>query len=693
MSILDWPRVNFRGVFSCNPCTSNNDDVFPDVVVRDTNTLGPDLAGMTDDEARAFLRGGVHKSEYDSSDTACKPFVRGGWNVFGDHATLFRDTVVTSVVTGPQGAAATPEQDSLVGRAVNLLGALRPGSSSKRTSAVMVDLDPTGLVTTQVYLGGLQIQGDGEDLVLDHQTRCFQNWLNFQSTVVEQGYQGTQNFVGIGCIMQFAIPADALPEHLDSSSPGLAALIAAGRAAAGLVVRFRCYEVEPAIRDEDMVALFAKNQTERNPGLGFLVGTIGVWRKGEPQTEPPGRKLTAPYPRPDMQWARPDGMGAPVTVPGIPNAWSGPPALVGNVVAHLQPDASVISLDLVGAFPKYGFRNPLGPPSPAQRQPGFDKPRQKADVGTLELVALREGQSPVSLCDVPYGLYDFASYEDRGGIVDIPVDPAVMALAREGRLAIRGKADSWLNAGVTLAEERRFRLMTDDRGVYMMPGELGRTVRLKVSERGGPTTEPVTVFLREYVNIIETNPGGGCEDGRRPNQTTTLREVESLSKGEQARNRLAFPTLVTIPAGVGFDEWVDVQISAARGGAAVLNYQLGNYTMGKSVPAWSDQVYSSVRVYADEDFSALYDAGPLQWEDVYEHTLRYYHVLFPAMSAVIPLNKPDSILKMGARLKERLHTPDRPEFYSTLNMPITRTLTPARIQLLLDWVEQQSAKT
>jgi hypothetical protein len=48
MSILSFPRINFRGVFRTNPCTCNSDDVMPSVVDRDSDTLGATLAGMTD---------------------------------------------------------------------------------------------------------------------------------------------------------------------------------------------------------------------------------------------------------------------------------------------------------------------------------------------------------------------------------------------------------------------------------------------------------------------------------------------------------------------------------------------------------------------------------------------------------------------------------------------------------------------
>jgi len=109
---------------------------------------------------------------------------------------------------------------------------------------------------------------------------------------------------------------------------------------------------------------------------------------------------------------------------------------------------------------------------------------------------------------------------------------------------------------------------------------------------------------------------------------------------------------------------------------------------------WSTKNDCSVRVFGSEDFSALYQKpGGLQWNDVYEHALRYYYLLFPAMSVYIPLNYASSITSpySASLIKQRLNTPDQPAFYSTLNMPVTRTLSPARVKLILDFIDQSQS--
>lgn len=395
MSILFFPRINFRGVFTTNPCTSNNDDVMGELVERDSDTIGPRLAAMTDDEAAAFLREQVSMANQPPANgkpSRCIPFIRSGWNPYGDHQTSFDAAVVTSVVTGPQGSnkMTAAAEDRLVGTPVALRGSVTT-DPLRRGQAMICDLDSTGLVTTQLWTGGLRLGSGGPSgneptqiaVQFDSDARAFQNWLNFNSTVGTYG--GEQNFVPIGCMFQFGIPATAIPASVAFDSPGLQALLAAGRAAAGLVVRFRVYEVEPSLTDETLSAAFQQGNAVQNPASGYLVGTVGVWGTGEPATEPAGRKLQAPYPRPAMAWQSPDGSQSG-SLPGATLPWAGPPALIGNAVALVQRSPAVISLDVVSTFPKYGFRNPDGPQKPSSQ--GFGAPKTMANVGVVQLAVI-----------------------------------------------------------------------------------------------------------------------------------------------------------------------------------------------------------------------------------------------------------------------------------------------------------------
>jgi hypothetical protein len=679
MSILYFPRLNFRGVFTTSPCTTNNDDVMAAVVERDSDTLGIDLAGLTDDQVMAYLRQAVNMANA-PSNAPCLNYVRSGWNLYGDYRTYFEETTITSVVSGSRASdrVTSAATDPIVGQPVALLGSVFD-DPLRRGNAMMCDLDGTGLVTTQVYLGGLQIGS----LQLNHDTRCYQNWLNFFSTVGT--YRGEQNFVGIGCVWQFTIPASVIPSKVDIQSSGLHALIAAARGAAGLAVRFRCFEVEPGLTSDTLAAAYQNGNGLPNPASGYLIGTIGIWDEGEPETETAGRKLTCPYPRQQMTYT-----GAVNPTPGARKPWTpGPPALVGNAVALLQPMHGVVSVDLIETFPKLGFRNPSGPQQPDAG--GFGAPRHKADLGPIQLAVVpADGSAPQAMAAVDYGVADYASYEDFGGIVDLPYDPALAPELALGTLVIQSTPDNTINANTTFLAENPIRVVTDDRALYLTRGTKDNPIRLKVYDRGGPTTADTPIYLYEYFNVI-LQQVGACEannqEGVRPNQTVA----------QDTRGLLRFPSKVTIPAGQGFSDWFVVPIETAWSGATLLAYQVdptvfgqGNVNGVTGVPTWSYATYSAIRIFAAEDFSALYSNGPLQWSDVYNAALRYYFLIFPAMSTYIQLNDQQSIVSHADVIRQRLNTPDKPAFFSTYNMPATRTMSPAKIKLILDFLDQQT---
>lgn len=701
MSILSFPRINFNGVFTTNPCTANNDDVMGAVVNRDSDTLGPDVAAMTDEQVEAYLRQPVNMSIPQSQ--RCLTYIRSGWNLFGNSFTTFDNTTISSVVTGanPAQRITSAKQDPIVGQPLTLLGSAT-NDPTRRMSAILCDLDSTGLVTTQLWVGGLQIGSGGPTkidplqiaLKIDHDTRGFQNWLNFMSTVGPYG--GEQNFVGIGCVMQFGIPKSAVPQSSRIGSPGLMALLKAAHAAQGLVVRFRLYEVQPGLTSDTLATTFAQGQAIENPAMGYLVGTIGVWGNGEPASEPAGRVLFPPYPRPAMNWVSKDGKsngGMPKATEPWPAGTA--PALIGNAVANVQQTPPVISLDIVQSFPKFGFRDPDGPQTPTAR--GFGAPKQMASVGTVQLAVGPDGAGPMqSIATINYGFDNYDDYFNFGGIVDVPYDPSLYTSIQQGRLTLQ--ATTAPNPGVTLLQEETTRIITDDRTAYMPPGTQNYIVRLKVSDRGGPTKKPTTVYLFEYMNVIVPEPSKPpntppvCTDGVRPNQ----------SVAQEPQRILSFPQQVVIPAGQGFNDWFPVKISTTGTGATIIAYQkddkpfTGATTYGvpnvTGVPGWSTATYSSIRVYANDDFSALYAKGPLQWQDVYDNVLRYYYLLYPTMSTFIPLNMPDAIVSAGDLIKNRLHACTDPGFLTTHNMPVTRQMSPAKVKLVIDFINQQQQK-
>ena len=514
-------------------------------------------------------------------------------------------------------------------------------------------------------------------------------------------------------------------------------------------MRFKTYEVEPGYTDVYLSQQFSQGNNLGNAAYGYLIGTIGVWGDDEPQSEPAGRKLEAYYceappsqfstapGRPNMAWGpNPScaGDGGGGVLPGCLYPWMGAPALIGNAVALVRQNPAVISLDILESFPKYGFRNPNGPQTNVPPE-GFDKKKLKVDVGAVELAVIPAGGTEadaIALGDVDYGLADYSTYEDFGGIIDIRYDATKVSYdtIAKGQLILRGKpGGNGLNAGLSLLKEQVIRVVTDNRTAYLAPDDTGNNFYVKVYDRGGPTKAPVPLYINEYKTIIQIKPDTGDVCNPKPTQNNKVRTNQSVDSrtarltvtdpvanpqqcppAQPAPTRLVFPSTVTVPA--GYTGWFPISVTpntaqVPEGGTAVLGIQqdwpdlYGTIppsapgappALGVAgVPMWSTKPYSSVRVFEKADFSSLYGKnGALQWDDVYKYALRYYFLLFPAMSAYIPLNFASSITSPYAAklIQQRLGTPKDPVFYSTLNMPVTRTLSPARAKLVLDFIAQ-----
>lgn len=694
MSILSFPRLNFKGVFNTNPCTCNNDDVMPDIVQRDIDGLGTNPIFLrSDTQVQEYLNESVNLENYGANPkTPTTPFMRSGWNLYGNHSTFFENTIITSAVVDPTSNKNLNNlsQDPIIGKAFRILGS-PTDDPSRRGTPMIVDLDGTGLITTQLFIGGIEF-GDLTNPIttMNADTRAFQDWLNFYSTVGD--YSGEQNFVGIGCIMQFTIPSSAIPSPTNIASQILKDLMNLGILNEGLVIRFRIFECEPQLTDEMLKQEFSQGNQVSNPSLGYLVGTISVLLKGEAKTEPAGpglRKLSAPYPRPVMSYkgnplnpnASPQG-----SIPPANLSYLGPPALIGNTVASftsISEQIGLVSLDLINCFPKDGFRHPKGPDGSSD---GFEVSRFKADIGQIELGFVSPTTGTFThICDIDYGIAEYSIYEDYGGIVDITFNSSLFEGIATGTLIVRGKMDSPLNAGTILLSEEVFRLVTDDRAIYMEEDKNSPnstySVGIMVFQNGGPTNIPINLFINEYANIIQIQPPDPPVSYR-PNQTV----------GTDS-NRLIFPSIVNIPAGEGYGGWFPIQINTNVAGAAILHYSLelhwdSNYK--PSVPAWSTQCYSSIRVFAEPPSFPI--PNPITWEFVYTNILRYYYLIFPFMSSIIPLNQADSIKSpfWSAKILERLNTLENPEkFYATTNMPVTRTMPPWKVNVLKQFINQK----
>ncbi|HEY1107110.1 MAG TPA: hypothetical protein VGE76_00715, partial [Opitutaceae bacterium] len=303
-------------------------------------------------------------------------------------------------------------------------------------------------------------------------------------------------------------------------------------------------------------------------------------------------------------------------------------------IAYLDTSNSRLSLDLSSALPGQAIRSsstantaPIGP---------------NVDFGNLQISTVGSA-SPTPLATAPSIPADYYLY---GGIYDIALTSAAVAALGSNAIAI-GSSKGGLNI-----VENPTRIYADTRNIYLdeVGGRLA--VTLTVSQLGGPVTSDTDINLT--VGASGTYPPGAF---------------------------LAYPTSVTVLQGSS-----QVTFTVADNGAGAGFAQL-DFALSSANPSNPPAYFINFRKYPVFDYSTVISAGNIPWSFVYEECLRYFYVLFPAMSKRIPLNDEATVTAVAGEFLKRLSDKYRP---TTMYMPLTRSMPPTKVALLEAYLHQVS---
>lgn len=259
MSVLDAPRIYFRGQITWDPIVTNN---YPQLY--DLATSKPVLGAGTVADYRERARRAV---------------TGGNWNVHGTHRSTFFETAVTGVDLG-DGLVV---DDSLVGVPVSFAGKL-------------VDLDPYGATTSQLFFDELScgIQG-GCQVLAPRAGPMVARRINFARNT------GYQEIAGVASVIwQASFPITAGLSVHPRGSAVLARLhdLLGGDDIDGLTVRINAYrtvyydtEAPTAQQQQDLADQIARGGFHPNPTRSLVVGVIGPWLRGEAPSVPGDRVL------------------------------------------------------------------------------------------------------------------------------------------------------------------------------------------------------------------------------------------------------------------------------------------------------------------------------------------------------------------------------------------------------------------
>ena len=272
MSVLETPRILFRGQVSWDPIVTNNYPRFYDENTAESALPG---AASAQEQVTAFRQ------------QAIGAVAGGNWNPHGTHRSTFFETEVTGVDVGH----GVETDDPFVGTPIGLLG-------------MLVDCEPYGSVSSQLFFDEMTFGIPGGCLVsCPRSSRMTARYINFNRN------SDNTMIAGVASVVWQTSFAKTDGLSLDPhGSPALRALDAAlpDDDVLGLTVRWNSYRTiyydDPALRNRSpRAAVAAADLTGRlitggfqpNPARSLVVGVLGLWRRGEPAHEPGDRPLLA----------------------------------------------------------------------------------------------------------------------------------------------------------------------------------------------------------------------------------------------------------------------------------------------------------------------------------------------------------------------------------------------------------------
>ncbi len=273
MSVLETPRLIFRGQLTWDPITTNN--YFNLYDENDSRTIFDANASDVAAYRKQAIADIIGKDQNGND-------IISNWNPDGTHRATFYDTSVVNVDTG-KGLSAT---DPIVKCPVSFMG-------------MLVDLEPYGAYTSQLYFDAMSfgIKG-GCQVYAPRTTRMTARYINF-------GRNTTYNFIaGVASVIWQTSFPKAKGLRIDPhDSPALQQLAKAleDDDVLGLTVQWNAYRTvyfDSPNPNANNLAIARQLQSDLtgggfqpNPARSPVVGVLGLWRKGEPPAEPSERAL------------------------------------------------------------------------------------------------------------------------------------------------------------------------------------------------------------------------------------------------------------------------------------------------------------------------------------------------------------------------------------------------------------------
>ena len=429
-----------------------------------------------------------------------------------------------------------------------------------------------------------------------------------------------------------------------------------------------------------MLYFYTRNHPEyvnKNFTLGYVVGTVGVYKEGEPLNYG-GERLLAPIEQPKA----PSGLvfdkndSCYDKDPNLFNPWMYKAPFIVN------DERSFLTVDLSNSLP-------------------ITTNAVRRDIGNVYIGLLRDTCVEL-VSEVPY--LDDNWLRETGGVVDFKLDTNQMTYAKQNAkiVAVIEQTDGDLMecgqkllSGTDTTHKYIVMLMEEEfyvrpQGFYNARLEKGDVFHLDlyVSHLGLPAANKLTA-VSEY-RQSELLPHLGVE--------------VTGNAGQYDREILLYAISITGDDGLAhFNFTVDKEMTSERW---YPESPCPNITSNKSLPIdgqsyqfkytickhgcapeelYVDSPLADITPISIRAFSSNTADPPYKWKtDIYPIFHQYYH-LYPVMSTIMNLSDFDSVTTYP-NLKLLLHSMDR-DFNDPNFMPATRDLPPSKQEMVIDWLK------
>jgi hypothetical protein len=601
-------------------------------------------------------------------------YVNAFWDYYGDNQIGFDHVTIHAVELESGELLTKSSQDPCIGSATTLAG--HPYRNG-RSSAYLVDTDPTDAFTTQLYSDTFQVVGDSHLMLqATGASRGFAQWLNFWRNLSVEGDEGSAAW------WQVAFPKTGLQWGDIAGSPGFNALQHNLKDAQGLVIRYCTYLFRhPSYRE--ISHRFEAGQREKVEGVLLVLGTIGVWDNGEIATAPNARLLVPT-------------LGSALPIPSeLRSQRMSNRFFLGSALTRVDSARRTITIDLVNTIPELTDYDTLAAGASCQTAP------EKVNLGTLTL-GVQEHCAPDTcrrIAEIPFTTNgdDPAYCRDRycltAGIIEIPYPSELESLVLNGDLIL------FQNPGSPpLLQENPYQVLTDQRGLYFdLEQDQTLQVPIQLLLRGNPAPSGLTFIVSQTANQdysasrVKTTRVDLASRSKSPNAVTVphtrFRAFQRVKSGEElvqipSAIRTGLNGVATLPirplsAGLG-KIWINVptdspwdEIEANRD-RYFLRGGLGHYLNIRVLP--DDRQYDHVK---DEE---------LTWAFMYREVFSYYSLLYPGMNRYVNFDDEAEMRSFAGLIKAFTAEGLRD---TTLYMPVTRELSAGKRRLIQRWADQQ----